>query len=47
MIVVREAKLSRRLNTKDRVDFDIFEFSVSELTDLSVSEELSRGGRFL
>jgi len=47
MIVVREAKLSRRWKAIDRVDFDISELAKSELNDLSESEEFSRGGRFL
>ena len=44
---LREVKLSFRLRTKDRLDFGIPEFGMPELTDLSVSEEFSRGGRFL
>jgi hypothetical protein len=43
MIVVKGATLSLRWKTKDRLDFYISEFTMSELTDLSVSEEFSRG----
>ena len=46
MIVLREAKLSLRWKTTDRVDFDISEFAMSELICLSEPEEFSRGGRF-
>ena len=44
MILVREAKLFLRWKATDRVNFDISEFAMSEFTDLSVSEEFSRGG---
>ncbi len=47
MIVVREAKLFLRLEASERGDFDISEFSMSELTYLGESEAFSRGGRFL
>jgi hypothetical protein len=41
MIVVKEAKLSLHWGTKDRLDSDISEFAMSELTDRSVPEEFS------